>query len=849
MTGTKRMYDFKKRLGEKAAAARPTDPIALYETLDRESDKGPLRDAQRAVLKTWYEKRRTDRDLILKLHTGQGKTLVGLLMLQSQLNAGKGPALYLCPNHFLAGQTCRQARQFGIKVTEFDKELPDEFVEGKSILVTIPQKLFHGFTKFGLEPKSQSVGTLLMDDAHACVDTIRDQFTIRLKSDQAAYRALRDLFATDLEAQGAGTYAELMNGEYDAILPVPYWAWREKEREVTKALVEHRSTEAIKFVWPLLKDMLNRCTCVFSGQSVEIGSTIPPLSMFGSYTKARQRVFMSATVANDAFLIKGLGIGQDVIKKPLVYEKETWSGEKMLLIPSLMDASLDRSEIVNWLAKPVKDRAYGVVALTPSFPRSADWKALGTIVASTKEIDALVEDLRAGKRDAVVAFANRYDGIDLPDAACRILVFDSKPFAESLQDRYLERCIGDTETIAMAVARKIEQGLGRSVRGEKDFCVILLLGADLIKHVRTKEARRFLSAQTQMQIEIGLEVAEMGKAGLKGGTTPLKALTKGINLCLARDDEWKDFYVSQMNSMVLSPPDFRVLKQFALEREAELKFDGGDIDGAKAIVQSLADQSGLGEAQRGWYVQESARYEYERSKAESNTLQVAAHKRNRSLFKPRNGMQFKKLALVSQRRIENCRKWISDHSSAQELLVSVDAILSGLQFGVGAERFESAVDELGKALGFACERPDREWKEGPDNLWALRDNQYAIIECKSEVELTRAEIHKSETDQMNRASDWFQKNYGDCDVTRILIIPTKTVGKAAALRDETVIMRETKLETLKRNVRGFFKEFTNVDLRDTAMSYIQDLVTAHDLGVDALMTKYAETPRIQRRPR
>lgn len=848
-TGERHMYDFKKRLGAKAATERVTDPVALYETLDRESDKGPLRDAQRSVLTVWHEKRRVDRDLILKLHTGQGKTLVGLLMLQSQLNAGKGPAAYLCPNHFLAGQTCDQARQFGFRVVELEKELPDDFVEGRTILVTIPQKLFNGLTKFGMNANSQPVGTLLLDDAHACVDIIRDQFVIKLTHEQAAYQALRELFGDDLEEQGAGTYAELLNHEYDAILPVPYWAWRDKEREVTKILMAHRATDEIKFVWPMLKDNLGRCTCVFSGLSLEIGPVLPPLGIFGSYAKAKQRIFMSATVANDAFLVKGLGIEADTIRNPLGYDKETWSGEKMILVPSLIDDDLDREEIVNMIGKPVKNRPFGVVVLTPSFDRSADWKGLGASVASTLDIDGLVQRLRKGDRDAVVVFANRYDGIDLPDHACRVLVLDSKPFAESLQDRFLERCLGDTETIAMAVARKIEQGLGRSVRGEKDYCVILLLGADLLKQVRTSDARRYLSAQTQKQIEIGLEVVEMGRGEVSNKVKPKDALIQAMNLCLKRDDGWKEFYVTQMNLMPPPGQDLRALEQFAAEREAELKFDLGELDAAKEIVQRLADAPGTSDSMRGWYVQEAARYEYERSKAESNTLQVSAHKRNRALFKPRTGMQFKKITLLSQRRIENCRKWIASHTSPRELMVAVDAILADLHFGVGAERFESALDELGKSLGFVCERPDREWKEGPDNLWALRDNQYALIECKSEVELTRAEIHKSETDQMNRASDWFRKNYGDVEVTRIIIIPTKTVSKSAALRDSTVIMRDPKLDALRRGVRAFFKEFTNVDLRDLAIAHIQELIDAHGLGVAELMTEYSEAPRVLRRPK
>lgn len=123
-----------------------------------------------------------------------------------------------------------------------------------------------------------------------------------------------------------------------------------------------------------------------------------------------------------------------------------------------------------------------------------------------------------------------------------------------------------------------------------------------------------------------------------------------------------------------------------------------------------------------------------------------------------------------------------------------------------------------------------------------------MIECKSEVELTRAEIQKSETDQINRASDWFRKNYGDVEVTRVMIIPTKKVARTAAFRDPTVIMREAKLDKLRRAVRGFFCEFTNLDLRDITNTHVQDLISAHHLGVDDLVVDFAEAPRVLRRP-
>src|SRR5947208_14685565 len=117
------MVDFKKRLVTKVPE-RPVHPIAIYKRLDRASDKGPLRPAQESVLEMWHTERRTQRDVVLKLHTGEGKTLIGLLILQAKLNelGEGGRALYMCPNLFLVNQTLTQARQFGVACVPVDAD-------------------------------------------------------------------------------------------------------------------------------------------------------------------------------------------------------------------------------------------------------------------------------------------------------------------------------------------------------------------------------------------------------------------------------------------------------------------------------------------------------------------------------------------------------------------------------------------------------------------------------------------------------------------------------------------------------------------------------------------------------
>jgi len=833
------MVDFSKRLG-KQIPKRITDPIALYDTLDRASDKGPLRPAQEAVLKRWYAEYCDVTDVILKMHTGQGKTLVGLLMLQSKLNAGQGPALYLCANRFLVNQTCDQAGQFGLTICTTDNGLPSDFIDGKSILVTTVHKLFNGLTHFGLANKAQKVGAIVIDDAHACVDSIRNAFIIRLDNSDPGYVGIRDLFADELEKQGVGTFADIQKGKYDAILPVAYWAWQQRIVEVASILSGRSDAKAVKFAWPLLKDMLDKCQCVVSGGALEIAPYLPPLHLFRSYDHAGCRVFMSATVADDSFLVKGLGLAPKVVSNPLTYENEKWSGEKMVLIPSLVDESLDRGAIVNWFAKPMKDRSYGVVVLVPSFKHAENWKVFGAIVAKAETIDSEIHKLRSGDRDNVVVIVNRYDGIDLPDASCRFLIFDSEPYSESLVDLYIESCRPSSETTAIRKARTIEQGLGRSVRGDRDFCVIIITGPDLVKCVRSKFTRGHFSSQTQLQIQIGFDIADMAKDDLHDGSQPAHALTAVMKQCLRRDATWKAFYAEQMETVGPETVSKTGLELFSRELKAEQLHQSGDSQGAVKELQSLINDRVTNEEECGWYLQEMARYTLSFDVTESNKLQRQAHLKNHALVRPSSGMQIEQIVAINQKRMERTIAWIRKHETYEELRLGVDDMLDRLTFGIKADRFEDAFNQLGAFLGFVAQRPEKEWKEGPDNLWGLREGEYLLVECKSEVAQNRAEINEHEVEQMNRSSAWFDAHYKDAECHRWIVIPTRKLTRRASFTHKVMALRKHRLTKLVNNVKRLSEQFKGVDFKDLSERKIQGLMDTHKLSVDAICSEYTD---------
>lgn len=585
--------------------------------------------------------------------------------------------------------------------------------------------------------------------------------------------------------------------------------------------------------------MLPHCQCLVSGHAIEIEPYVAPLAAFGSYFKAKHRIFMSATVTDDAFLVKGLQLAPKTITCPLTFASETWSGEKMILVPSLIHEDLDHAAMVQHFAGPSSKRRYGRVALVPSFDKAKPWEKSGATIADSDSISDVVGALKKDEFEKTVVLANRYDGIDLPDKACRILIFDSKPYSESLVDLYQERCRPNSAATLMRTVRSVEQGMGRSMRGEKDYSVIIVIGADLVRLLRDKTSRHFLSSQMSTQIEIELEITDMARQEIEDGKEPSEAFLGLMNQCLKRDEDWKAFYVEKMNDVKPSGSDPKVLQIYAAELAAEQAYIAGDYAAAALTLQALLDNGMVDREETGWYLQQQARFNWKENRAHSQTQQVAAHKKNRQLLKPPTGVTVAKLTIVSQGRTERIRRWISDHASYDDLNVSVTEILERLVFGAKADKFEDALNELSRALGFVGERPDAEWKEGPDNLWALDDSQYLLFECKSEVDVTRSEINKREAEQMNRSSAWFEKHYKGMKVKRVIIHPARKIESAAAFTHDVEGVREADLKRLVNAVRGFFKGFEAQNLKDLSQPHIQKLLNAHHLSVTDLLSKYS----------
>lgn len=834
------MVDFKKRL-KKKTIPKKVDPVEIYDSLDRRSETGPLRPSQKRVLSDWFESRKDKKNNIVKLHTGEGKTLIGLLLLHSKLNSNEGPCLYVCPNKYLAEQVRQEALKFGIPICEIGagNDIPEEFIVGSKILITHVQKVFNGLTIFGLGNQSIDVGALILDDSHACIDSIKSALTIKVNRNHSLYKKAISIFEDDIREQGEGSFLEIESGDYNTMLPVPYWSWHEKRNEITRSLVECKNDIEVKFVWPLIKDNIANCQSFISGQTLEISPTLMPIDSFGTFSRAKNRILMSATTQDDSFFIKGLGFDIESISNPLTNKELIWSGEKMILIPSLISEELERDSVISWLAETNVERQFGIVALVPGFSKKKQYESIGAKIAVTNDIFDIVRSLKDGNFSQTVVFANRYDGIDLPDNACRILILDSKPYFDSLLDRYEEDCRTDSDIMNIRIAQKVEQGLGRSVRGEKDYSIIVLVGGDLVKFVKSPISNRYFSAQTRKQIEIGMQVASFANEDAEN-EEPYKVLVNLMNQALSRDEGWKEYYVEEMDTISPNEQRNNIYETLRIEYEAERLFVLGEYDRACELMQVLCDQFNSDSLERGWYLQQLGRYKYRTSKVDANQIQKSAFQNNLQLLKPQEGISYKRLEFLNQNRVERIKAWVSQFDTYEEMMISLEGIMQDLTFGMPSEKFEAALKDIGEAIGFLSQRPDKEIKKGPDNLWCGIENQYILLECKNEVEETRSEISKHEAGQMNTHSAWFESIYGDAKCKRILVIPTIKLSYHADFTHSVEIMRKGTLKQLKTNIKNFFKEFAKYVLHEVSDQKIHQLLGAHELDLDSITSKYSE---------
>ena len=763
------MVDFKKLAASKGKP-KPINPREIFNSLPKPPGINDLYASQAEVLDSWFP-RRTDHDVVVKLHTGGGKTLVALLMAQSAMNELGEPVIYLAPTNQLVDQVIAKSKEYGIPTVRYVSGHPfeAEFFDGKAVLVGAYETLFNGRSRFGVRNSGQNIvkaGAIILDDAHVALSAVRKQFSLTIDAKKHAdiYADLAGRFRTAFVEVGRnGTFADVTSGKDYGVMEVPSWAWQKKLAEVTTFLASH--VEKIdQYVWPFLRDNLAVCHCLFSRRSVTITPIFPPVDLLPTFEACGRRIYMSATIADDSEIVRAFGASAEAVGKPITSTSLAGVGERMILIPELMKLSgVPIAQMVKQIATKLAENKRGAVILSPSGPAAEKWTDIATYPNTTKDVAEKVGAMQAGASYGPIVLANRYDGIDLAGNACRFLVMDNLPQGTSDYDVYRMNVVADS-AVSSLLAQRIEQGIGRGTRGGGDYCAVVLVGSKLVGWIGRKSNLAFLTASTRVQLAMGQEMSQTVKTAKEVWETVMK--------CLKRDADWVSYHALELaDAAHAAPVNVLALRVAGVERKAFKLQRLGQYEKAMGLLEKLIADSELKDdtQRRAWLSATAARIAYQIGDEErGQKLQTYAYSVSNNHSPPRVRPTY--VARPSPGKQSTA---IVDHMLEYDLrgsmIADFEEAVAELVPTASVARYEEALANLGSFLGFDAERPEKVYGKGPDVLWRTEAAFDFVIEAKSKKE--ENPLYKSDHAQLLEAEAWFKSAYPKRQAVRISALP------------------------------------------------------------------------------
>jgi len=704
--------------------SKETNPLKIFETLTLRGTVENIWDPQSEALRSW-DAVRGKKDVVIEMNTGGGKTLIGVLIAQSLVNETAGQVLYVCPTNQLIEQARMRAEECGLEVaTYYEGNWSNEeaFSGAYGPCLTNYAAVFNGKSIF----RKKEVCAFILDDAHVAGPNIRGSFTLRLGSSTPAFSKVVELFRPYLEKSGRGQeLAAIRSGDWVPLFFIPGFEINRQWQKLTQILVEENVAEnrATLFAWEHLRDRLNRCAILISAKGVEISPVSLPLSTLGYFFPNPRRIYLTATMPSPVQFAQTFGVGNAHVIRP--GGKSGDSQRLFVFAPGSTD-----EEQRQW-AKNAVD-SYKACVIAPSTEQAGEWTDIADLYdGSTGQ--AGVEIFKAAPVPKKMVMAARYDGIDLPGDACRVLVLDGIPVGSFAIERFIDQSLNLANTRTSTTAIRLTQAIGRIFRSNTDHGAVVLCGGELQSWLRNPSHQAFLPDLLQRQIQLGLQLRDLVEAG----EVSYEDLIEGI---LTGDREWDRVYNSSIRDYDTStrptPPAWLV-DAANQEGSAFLPFWQGDFAGAARSIRRLADSvassdkklaaryghwCGLAQEMTGQAVAAAESYQEAANQcAALGRPAISSRSVLTSVSNPVSGVQASRVAELAAKP-----------AAVQK---SLSAVKRDLVYGENTKAAEAALAELGKLLGLEATRPDNQSgpkKTGPDVLWRYTPSKSgAALEAKT----------------------------------------------------------------------------------------------------------------------
>ena len=495
------------------------------------------------------------------------------------------------------------------------------------------------------------------------------------------------------------------------------------------------------YPWQLIRDHLEACHIYVSYDQILIRPYIPPSLTHEPFANATQRVFMSATLGLGGDLERITGISSfHRLPIPEGWDKQG-IGRRYFIFPEM---SLPKDCIPELLKKMVAQAGRAVI-IVPSNHNTYKFNELfnDTPKYTAKDIESS-KDAFVSNDNAVAVLANRYDGIDLLDNQCRLLIIEGLPKAGNLQELYLMSRMVAGNLFKDRIRTRIIQAFGRCTRSATDYAAIVVIGEDFFDWLVLKENRSLFHPELQGELIFGAEQAEM--------MTEDNYL-ENLNIFLEHGSEWDDVdadIIENRDETVQSPIPGQDILYKAAKKEVEYIYSiwNNDYERSAYFAQEVAS-SLSGDSLKGlrgfWYYLAGSACELAFKQLNDNTYFQKAY----DLY----GRASNCLPAISQLRILASRKNSSDELDSIEdnvLLISnveriemlfdrksfalpskFEKVVKNIIDGINSKdsnSFEEGHRLLGEILGFKAENSKGD--ATPDPWWISGDSLCIVFEDK-----------------------------------------------------------------------------------------------------------------------
>ena len=180
-------------------------------------------------------------------------------------------------------------------------------------------------------------------------------------------------------------------------------------------------------------------------------------------------------------------------------------------------------------------------------------------------------------------------------------------------------------------------------------------------------------------------------------------------------------------------------------------------------------------------------------------------------------------------------KWFKDFENPNGAIAAIQELRTRLSYEVSSELIESSILELAPLLGAIGSRPEKEFGEGPDDLWLL-PTMSLVIEAKTE---NKATLHKKDAGQLVLSLQWFARNYQTRESAIPLIVAKVSSADAkAGFPDGTRVITQSRMQNLLDNIDKFYQQMVKERPLLLTPQRIMELQTECKIAPDQFISEY-----------